>query len=100
MDKALAPSVEEFNRITKYFGLHQHVADATHRLGHTLDLVMLRLTEVFILSVEVLQSDTLAFSPELPVTLSSRRAFRHMDIAEFSQGMRVNMIVSWLGINQ
>ena len=89
------PDTEKFVKLLDTFGLMQHVSLPTHRLGHTLDLVITRSNDNLISDLvvnnplvsdhHVVHFDILTSKPSLPKKSISHRCFKKLDLSAFKK---------------
>ena len=53
MDNTTNPETIKFNKILALFNLQQHVKGPTHKKGHTLDLIMTRISDRLVTNIEI-----------------------------------------------
>ena len=98
VDNTTDPETIKFNKILEMFNLPQHVNGPTHKKGHTLDLMMTRISDQLVTNIELhdpFLSDHLAVSctlhlekPPLERVEIQYRRLRNIDMDSFNDDLR------------
>ena len=100
MDIPNHPDSENFLNLLDTFSLKQHVRSPTHRLGHTLDLILTRSTGSIVDNVSVnepqisdhhvIHFDIRTSKPPLPMKTINCQSYKKLDLLSFKRDIELS----------